>query len=87
MSSREWSRYMHDVIGLADPPEEINAEVVRRMRSRYASEVPIIDGAVEAVKRLSSAFRRAGVVLEPADHRCSSRSNGTHDALRGDGVV
>ena len=33
MSSTEWSRYMHDVIGLAEPPEEINAEVVRRMQA------------------------------------------------------
>ena len=33
MSSTEWSRYMHDVIGLSDPPEEINAVVVRRMQS------------------------------------------------------
>ena len=30
MSSTEWSRYMHDVIGLEEPPEEINREVVRR---------------------------------------------------------
>ena len=52
MSSTEWSRYMHDVIGLAEPPEEINAEVVRRMQARYADELPLIDGAVEAVRRL-----------------------------------
>ena len=31
MSSREWSRYMHDELGLAQSPEEINDEVVRRM--------------------------------------------------------
>ena len=37
MSSTEWSRYMHDVIGLAESPEEINAEVVRRMQARYAT--------------------------------------------------
>ena len=28
MSSPEWSRYMRDVIGLPEPPEEINDEVV-----------------------------------------------------------
>ena len=28
MSSVEWSRYMHDELGLAEPPEEINREVV-----------------------------------------------------------
>jgi beta-phosphoglucomutase-like phosphatase (HAD superfamily) len=26
MSSPEWSRYMHDVVGLAEPPEEISTE-------------------------------------------------------------
>ena len=57
MSSIEWSRYMHDVIGLADSPEEINAEVVRRMEARYAEHLPLVDGAVEAVERLARAFR------------------------------
>ena len=57
MSSTEWSRYMHDVIGLADPPEEIDAEVVRRMRARYAAELPLVDGGVEAVRRLHAGFR------------------------------
>ena len=59
MSAPEWSRYMHDVIGLAEPPEEIDAEVVRRMQARYAEELPLIDGAVEAVRRLAEAFRLA----------------------------
>ena len=31
MSSLEWSRYMHETIGLPEPPEEISAEVVRRL--------------------------------------------------------
>jgi HAD superfamily hydrolase (TIGR01509 family) len=57
MSSLEWSRYMHDVVGLADPPEEISAEVVRRMEERYARELPLIEGAVEAVRRLHGAYR------------------------------
>src|SRR4030066_2142704 len=51
MSSTEWSRYMHDVIGLTDSPEEINAEGVRRMEARYAEHLPLVDGAVEAVER------------------------------------
>jgi HAD superfamily hydrolase (TIGR01509 family) len=59
MSSPEWSRYMHEVVGLDQPPEEINAEVVRRMRARYAVELPLIDGAVEAVERVASSFRLA----------------------------
>jgi HAD superfamily hydrolase (TIGR01509 family) len=59
MSSTEWSRYMHDVIGLAESPEEIDAEVVRRMQERYAAEIPLIDGAVEAVRRIGGSFRLA----------------------------
>jgi HAD superfamily hydrolase (TIGR01509 family) len=57
MSSREWARYMHDVIGLRESPEEINAAVVRRMADRYRQHLPLIDGAVEAVERLAASFR------------------------------
>ena len=56
MSSGEWSRYMHDELGLAASPAEINAEVVRRMLERYRQELPLIDGAVEAVERLAAVF-------------------------------
>jgi HAD superfamily hydrolase (TIGR01509 family) len=59
MSSTEWSRYMHEVIGLADTPAEINAEVVRRMLARYEEQLPLIEGAVAAVRRLSAEFRLA----------------------------
>ncbi len=54
MSSKEWSRYMHDALGLAEPPEEISREVVQRMLDRYAQGLPLIDGAVEAVERLAA---------------------------------
>ena len=53
MSSPEWSAYMHDVIGLADTPAEINAEVVRQMLERYSFEPPWIDGAREAIVRMA----------------------------------
>jgi HAD superfamily hydrolase (TIGR01509 family) len=56
MSSLEWSRYMHDVIGLEDPPEEISAEVVRRLEEIYRRELPLVDGAVEAVERLAARW-------------------------------
>jgi len=57
MSSPEWSRYMHDVIGLAESPAEIDQEVVRRMLDRYAERLPLVDGAVDAVTRVAGAFR------------------------------
>ena len=59
MSSPEWSRYMHDVIGLAESPAEIDQEVVRRMLDRYAERLPLIDGAVDAVTRVAGWFRLA----------------------------
>jgi HAD superfamily hydrolase (TIGR01509 family) len=56
MSSVEWSQYMHDVIGLADPPEEISAEVVRRLEAIYRKELPLVPGAREAVERLAAVW-------------------------------
>jgi HAD superfamily hydrolase (TIGR01509 family) len=56
MSSPEWSRYMHDELGLEEPQEEISAEVVRRMMQRYRDRLPLIDGAVEAVERLAARW-------------------------------
>ena len=56
MSSPEWSRYMHDELGLPQEPEEINAEVVRRMLERYHGELPLLDGAVDAVRELAASY-------------------------------
>jgi HAD superfamily hydrolase (TIGR01509 family) len=56
MSSTEWSAYMHDVVGLAESPEEISAEVVRRMLARYEAGLPLVDGAVEAVRRVAARW-------------------------------
>ena len=44
MSSREWSRYLHDVVGLREPPDVINGEVVRRMLARYEVDLPVDAG-------------------------------------------
>ena len=56
MSSPEWSRYMHERIGLAEPPEEINRIVVERMLERYAEGPPWLPGAIDAVQRLAADF-------------------------------
>jgi HAD superfamily hydrolase (TIGR01509 family) len=56
MSSPEWSRYLHDELGLEESPEELNAEVVRRMLGRYRERLPLIDGSVAAIRRLAAAF-------------------------------
>jgi HAD superfamily hydrolase (TIGR01509 family) len=56
MSSLEWSRYMHDRLGLREAPEEINAEVVRRMQERYRQRLPLVPGAADAVRRLAARW-------------------------------
>ena len=56
MSSIEWSRYMHDELGVPDPPEVISADVVRRLEEVYRKRLPLIDGAHEAVERLAARW-------------------------------
>ena len=56
MSSTEWSRYMHDELALAEPPEELNRLVIERMEERYRDGLPLIDGAVEAVRRIGDRW-------------------------------
>ena len=56
MSSPEWSRYMHERIGLREPPAEINRIVVERMVERYAAGPPWLPGAVDTVRRIADAY-------------------------------
>ena len=56
MSSKEWSRYMHDEVGVPDPPEEINRKVLEWVERRYRDELPWIPGAQEAVRRIGQHF-------------------------------
>src|SRR5436190_7956871 len=57
MSSVEWSRYLHETAGVPDEPAEIDAEVVRRMLAAYRDHLPLLPGAVDAVRRLARSFR------------------------------
>ncbi len=56
MSSLEWSRYIHEELGVPDPPTDISAEVVRRMEARYRERLPLLPGAAEAVERLADRW-------------------------------
>ena len=56
MSAPEWSRYMHDELGVALPPEEISDRVVARLLDGYARSLPLIPGAVDAVKRVAARW-------------------------------
>jgi HAD superfamily hydrolase (TIGR01509 family) len=56
MSSPEWSRYMHERIGLSEPAEEINRIVVERMLERYAGGPPWLPGALDALWRVAASY-------------------------------
>ena len=56
MSSPEWSRYMHDVLGVPDPPEKTSAEVVARLEALYRERLPLVPGALEAVRRIGERW-------------------------------
>ncbi len=56
MSSPEWSRYLHDELGVALEPGEINARVVERVLDAYHHDVPVLPGAVQTVRRLASRW-------------------------------
>jgi HAD superfamily hydrolase (TIGR01509 family) len=56
MSSVEWSGYVRDRLGVQMEPEEISREVADRVAETYRESLPLLPGAVEAVKSLASEW-------------------------------
>lgn len=57
MSSTEWSRYLHDRLGVPLTPDAINEDVVRRVAAAYERELPLLPHAVETVRELAARWR------------------------------
>ncbi len=56
MSSREWPGYMHDVLGVPLSPAQINRAVVDRVAVMYRTGLPLLPGAVKAVRALAAVW-------------------------------
>lgn len=56
MSSHEWSRYLHDELGVPLAPQEISDRVVGHMIRAYEQHLPLLPGAVPAVRRLAERW-------------------------------
>ena len=56
MSSLEWSAYLRDELGVARDPADINRDVVARMEELYRTRLPLLPGAVEAVRALQDQW-------------------------------
>jgi len=56
MSSVEWSHYVRDRLGVDMDPEEISKEVADRVAATYREHLPLLPGAVEAVRSLADEW-------------------------------
>jgi HAD superfamily hydrolase (TIGR01509 family) len=56
MSSKEWSQYMHDRLGVPMEPAAINDEVVQRVASIYEEGLPLLPHAAETVRELAARW-------------------------------
>jgi HAD superfamily hydrolase (TIGR01509 family) len=56
MSSVEWSRYVHDQLGVGLEPEQISTAVADRVADTYRERLPLLPGAVESVRALASEW-------------------------------
>jgi len=56
MSAPEWSRYVHEQLGVPLPPEVIDRRVVERGLEGYRSSLPLLPGALAAVRALASVW-------------------------------
>jgi HAD superfamily hydrolase (TIGR01509 family) len=56
MSSIEWSAYMHEDLGVPAEPSVISREVAERVAEEYRRALPLLPGAVEAVRSLAARW-------------------------------
>lgn len=56
MSSVEWSRYVRDRLGVDMDPERISTAVADRVADLYRERLPLLPGAVEAVRSLATEW-------------------------------
>jgi HAD superfamily hydrolase (TIGR01509 family) len=57
MSTAEWSAYMSDDFGLRIAPREVAQLVIAAMTAEYQAHLPLLPGAVDAVRALSARWR------------------------------
>jgi HAD superfamily hydrolase (TIGR01509 family) len=56
MSSKEWTVYLVEQLGVPLTPEEINDAVVEAMLAGYDEHLPLLPGAQEAIERLGRDY-------------------------------
>jgi HAD superfamily hydrolase (TIGR01509 family) len=56
MSTQEWARYLSTELGVRRTPDEVAADVVAEMVRRYQDDLPLLPGAVDAVRRMAGRW-------------------------------
>ena len=56
MSTPEWARYLSQDLGVGLSPDEIAAQVIGEMTDRYAGRLPLMPGAVGAVRAMAGRW-------------------------------
>jgi HAD superfamily hydrolase (TIGR01509 family) len=56
MSTPEWARYLSAELGVGLDPPDVAREVVDRMVRRYHADLPLLPGAVAAVRRMAQRW-------------------------------
>ena len=57
MSTGEWARYLSEELGVDRSAETVADEVVAEMVRRYDADLPLMPGAVDAVRRMAARWR------------------------------
>jgi HAD superfamily hydrolase (TIGR01509 family) len=66
MSTAEWSAYMAADFGLDFSPAQVAERIIDGLTAAYASELPLLPGAVDAVRRLAARWPLAVASSSPA---------------------
>jgi HAD superfamily hydrolase (TIGR01509 family) len=56
MSTQEWARYLSEDLGVGLPPDQVAALVIGEMAARYRAHLPLMPGAVDAVRRFAARW-------------------------------
>ena len=56
MSTGEWARYLSEELGVGLPPGQVSALVIDEMRASYTEHLPLLPGAVNAVRRIGGRW-------------------------------
>jgi HAD superfamily hydrolase (TIGR01509 family) len=56
MSTQEWARYLSEDLGIGLPPDQVARLVIRAMAGQYQHHLPLLPGAVDAVRRMAERW-------------------------------